>query len=138
MGKRKAKSASQTNNKKSSAEHPTLNNASASAPAPAPEVASVSGENELAQVRATLRALQGRFAQVMTEKKALEIQNEQLQSQKEELQERNKQQDIHLVQQDRELTYCRGLVKGLTFEVDELKTELAFFRSLTVHICFHE
>ena len=92
----------------------------------------------MAQVGAALRALQGRFAQVMTEKKALDIQNEELQSQKEELQERNEQQDIHLGQQDRELTYCRGLVKDLTFEVDELKTELAVFRLLTVHICFHE
>ena len=82
--------------------------------------------DELSRTQAALKALQDRFAQ---EKKALLTQNEQLQTQNQQLHSRVEQLDMRLVQQEQD---SKATIKGLTFEVNELKTELAIFRCFSI------
>ena len=126
MPKRKANSRSKPgaqerhSHKKSSAESSPpplpLNNACSTAPAAVPLS---SNADELSRTQAALKALQDRFAE---EKKTLQTQNKQLQS-------RNEHLNVRLVEQEQN---SKAVIKGLLFEVDELKTELAVFRCASI------
>ena len=109
--------------KKSSHESPPPSLSSSNVSSTAPVAISLfSPADELSQTQAALKALQDRFAQ---EKKALLTQNEQLQTQNQQLHSNVEQLDMRLVQQEQD---SKATIKGLTFEVNELKTELAIFR----------
>ena len=77
--------------------------------------------NELTNALADVKALEIRCAQLAAEK---QNQYEQLQSQNEQLQ-------LQLIKLEQHST---KQINDLTLEVDELKTELAFFRSLNISL----
>ena len=79
---------------------------------------------ELSKAQAALKALQHRFAEVVAENQALQNENKQIQA----VQTENKQLQAQLIQERRESSRSRALVHDLTFEVDDLKTELTFLR----------
>ena len=78
--------------------------------------------NELTNALADVKALEIRCAQLAAEK---QNQYEQLQSQNEQLQ-------LQLIKLEQHST---KQINDLTLEVDELKTELAFFRSFNISLC---
>ena len=100
----------------------------------APQVQESSSSNaaaELIKAQAALKALESRFAEVVAENaevvaenKVLRMQTKQVQA----LQTQNQQLQAQLARQEQELSRSRALVHDSTFEVDDLKKELAFFR----------
>ena len=78
------------------------------------EFCSSNATEELIKTQAALKPLDSRFAQVVAENQALQAQNKQLQSE--------------LIQERQDSSRSRALVRGLTFEMDDLKTELTFLR----------
>jgi len=119
MGKRKANRKPPNNaqvegpNKKECISN--SNEQSPALPAPLVHASSSAGAvDELVKAQAALQALESRFAQVVAENQALQAQNKQLQSE--------------LIQERQDSSRSRALVRGLTFEMDDLKTELTFLR----------
>ena len=85
---------------------------------------SANAGDELVKAQAALKALESRFAQVVAENQALQIENKQIPA----LRTENRQLKAQLARHEQESSRSRALVHDLTFEVDDLKTELAFFR----------
>ena len=86
----------------------------------------------LTKALAHIQALESRCAQLDAEK---QNQNEQLQTQNEQLQTlqtQNEQLQAQLIKLEQHST---AHIEDLTLEVDELKTELAFFRSFNISLC---
>ena len=86
----------------------------------------------LTKALAHIQALESRCAQLAAEK---QNQNEQLQTQNEQLQTlqtQNEQLQAQLIKLEQHST---AHIEDLTLEVDQLKTELAFFRSFNISLC---
>ena len=92
---------------------------------------SANAGDELVKAQAALKALESRFAQVVAENQALQIENKQIPA----LRTENRQLKAQLARHKQESSRSRALVHDLTFEVDDLKTELAFFRLFFLLIC---
>ena len=89
-------------------------------------------DDALTKALAAVQALESRCTQLAAEKQS---QNEQLQSQNEQLQTlqtQNEQLQTQLIKLEQHST---AHINDLTLKVDELKTELAFFRSLNISLC---
>ena len=93
----------------------------------------------LAKALAHIQALESRCDQLAAEKQnqneQLQTQNGQLQTQNEQLQTlqtQNEQLQTQFIKLEQHLT---AHIKDLTLEVDELKTELGFFRSFNISLC---
>ena len=95
---------------KSSADSPPLSSSNVSSLVSA-TVSPASNAAELSRTKAILKALEDRFAQVLTENQTLQAQNKGLQ--------------LQLIQQKQN---SNSIIENLSFEVDELKTELTVFR----------
>ena len=80
--------------------------------------------DELAKALAALKTSESRCAQLTAEKQAQHEQLQTLQTQNEQLRTQLAKREEHSVAQ----------INDLTLEVDELKTELAFFRSLNISL----
>jgi len=116
MGKRKGSKQTQERKviKKERNDSPPTNSTSS-----APPKRSTTPDEELTRALAALKASETRCAQFAAENQS---QHEQLQT----LETQNEQLRAQLAKQEQHST---AQIKDLTFEVDELKTELAFFRS---------
>ena len=101
------------------------------------ESSSSNAAAELIEAQAALKALESRFAEVVAENaevvaenKVLRMQTKQVQA----LQTQNQQLQAQLARQEQELSRSRALVHDSTFEVDDLKKELAFFRWMPTYL----
>ena len=134
MGKRKANSQKVEDLKSNKEECLTDSNERPRQALSVPQEQASSSSNaavELIKLQAALKALESRFAevvaenaQVVAENKVLRMQTKQVQA----LQTQNQQLQAQLARQEQELSRSRALVHDSTFEVDDLKKELAFFR----------